>query len=137
MSRTRDLSIVKSVRALCAQASTMLDAEPLNTRYLRKVQDELDDLVLHADDERLMFLLFFLPSFIDDVYFNLVGDIVGVDSHTVTQARKAVFSAIGQAMRRIVEILDNGELDELPRVYQQLVKTYIEQVALLNNAPFE
>lgn len=128
-----DDQIITIVQGLLTKAGDDLSSEPYDARYIRDIQGELRELALQAIDERIIFLLFFIPIFVDDIYYNLVGDIVGVSSEILEISRQEIFSFLGKSLKEMAVKLSLGDFDNLNQIYTKLVSFYIFKVNKLNS----
>lgn len=127
-----DTEIKEILGNLLVKAGLDLSSEPYDTHYIRDIQGELRKLASRTIDERLTFLVFFIPLFVDDIYYNLVGDIVGINSEILEGVRKEMFAYLGKSLIELSGILETGEMDHLFPVYAKLVAFYISKVNELN-----
>lgn len=123
-----DLMIIRMLRS----GGKELTHDPSQTRYLRDIQVELRELSSQTTDPNITFLLFFIPLLIDDIYYNLVGDIVGIETDILDKYRKDVFYQLGDTFLKLAFSLERKELNYLYDIYRDSVVAYLRTVIDLN-----
>ena len=123
------------IQILLEKAGQNILQEPFNTREIREFQRNIRDC-RSINNKEISFLLFFMPIFIDDVFFNLVGDIVGINAEILEKTRNDLFSFMGNSLINMSRFLGDGKKDRLYNEYEALVSFYLEKVNYLNSLSF-
>ncbi len=124
--------IVLMIIRMLRSGGIELTNDPSQTRYLRDIQVELRELSSQTTDPNITFLLFFIPLLIDDIYFNLVGDIVGIETDILDKYRKDVFFQLGDTFLKLAFSLERNELNYIYEIYRDSVVAYLRTVIDLN-----
>lgn len=128
-----DQEIIQLVEIMLLRAGTDLLNDPTKTNYLRDIESQLQDFAVSSTDKRLTFLLFFITLLINDIHYNLVGDIIGVDIKELEKVRHNLFSFLGSSLITVAENLQKGDLDANSSVYMDLVYLYLKNINELNS----
>ena len=93
-----------------------MDAGPT----LRTFQNNLNQF--HTSNSNLNFLSFFLCNFIDDIYFNLTGDVPYKEESS--KLINSIFKSIGKSLHEIVEEFNTNAQYNFFKIYVDMVKHY-------------
>lgn len=97
---------------------------------LRELQLLVNPLVFTAVDSRSRFIAFFLNSYIDTIFMDLLGDIPDDPDEILLTIRNHFFEDVKQKLDMLLNKLRNSE-DPLPAV-EELVGVYATAVRDLN-----
>lgn len=103
--------------------------KPINAKPLRDLQrffNQFVNLPLEAD---VLYLMFFLSNYIDDVFYNMLGD--AYDENLV-EARKDLFEKIGKLLKKLSNHFKERNFRECYQIYVKLVNAYMEKINFLN-----
>lgn len=125
--------------ALCAQAekiSATPEAHELaSARPLKELQlkfSQLIQLPLSSDDR---FLLFFMSSYIDDIFANLLVDTPF--SIEIEEARETLYREIGKLLHQFAEAYLLNQQGEVFEIMKELVRVYLEKIDRMNQVAME
>ena len=129
----KDCFYQQELLKLLKQASQILTGENPHTSSLREIQQFVWDTrfqpTISGDDR---FLMFFLDSYIEKIFFNLVGDVPykkGVTKEIQTQ----FYKELGELLFCFNEKLQQEALSSAYPLYVRLGELYLKTVDRLNN----
>lgn len=128
-----NVSYRQKLAQLIEQAGNKLREEDSNTASLRKIQLFLKNTSHQwsmSNDE--YFLIFFLDSFIEKVFFNLVGD-VPYKKGVTKEIQTRFYNETGKVLADLSEKLQQDALSTSYLLYAQLGILYLKVVDELNN----
>lgn len=108
-----------------------LREDPYDTHLLRNLQDSAREL-LHSADSLVKFLCFFLFELVDDVFFNVVGD-VGY-SKEADGLRRHFFCTTGSSLVQLALCVKTGNREECFKACEKLVLHCLELIEATNKA---
>jgi hypothetical protein len=106
------------------------DKEPYDISALRELQSLISPLVFAREDAKIQFLAFFLNSYINRIFMDLLGDIPDDRDKILQTIRNVFFKKISDGLQHLSESIRNGN-DPLPAL-QDLVRSYSEAVKEIN-----
>ncbi len=112
------------------EAHELASARPLKEMQLKFSQ--LIQLPLNSDDR---FLLFFMSTYIDDIFANLLLDTPF--SAEIEEARATLYKEIGDLLPRLASAYFESKQDELFQIMKELVKVYFVKIDLMNQVAME
>lgn len=109
--------------------STLTDQIP-KAAPLSRVQETLEELLPECREAEIKFFVFFMSNFIDDVFYNLTGDIPyypGLD-----RERGELFRGIASRLMEMAEALEAANYARCHEICVSLVKVYLDTIEHLN-----
>gem|GEM_PF-4968571 len=91
---------------------------------LRKLQSSLNKLLFSIEDKNLLLLSFFLDSFIDNLFFNLSGDVPY--SEVIHSIISNIFKSLGKPLENIANGLNKVNFNVCTDAFGEMVNIYLE-----------
>ncbi|MBI5676841.1 MAG: hypothetical protein HZC48_13660 [Nitrospirae bacterium] len=113
-----------------SEAQELASARPLKEMHLKFSQ--LIQLPLNSDDR---FLLFFMTTYIDDIFANLLLD--SPFSTEIEEAREILFKEIGELLHRLAGAYLKNQQGELFEILKELTRVYLEKIDRMNQVAME
>jgi hypothetical protein len=102
-----------------------MDASP----SLRTFQNKLNQL--QTSDPNINFLCFFLYTFVDDIYFNLTGDVPYKEASS--KIINSIFKSIGKSLQKIGEKFNKDAQNNFYEIYVDMVQHYRDGLTKLSH----
>lgn len=120
--------VVAWVREAIQEMSDKNGAIPLSP--LKGLQRKLENALNVNLGEEDLFFVFFLATFIQDVFYNLAGDVPY--SERSEQEKQKVYSELASDLGQFAEAMEQGEPSKKLHSCMQLVNTYLNGVKAIN-----
>lgn len=126
-----DSDLIK-ISSQLENAGKALIANPTDGKPLRHAGIMLSDLQYDVKDKSLRFISFFLSNFVEDLFYNLSGDIPF--NEFVLSAQHSLFSKTGEFLCDIAKIVENRHEDDVQATLENMIFEYIETIIKLNHS---
>ena len=112
-------------RLLSTPKDRIPEAAPLS-----RVQETLEDLLPQCREAEIKFFVFFLSNFLDDIFYNLTGDVPY--SRQLDRERGEFFRGIASRLMEMAEELEAANYARCHEICVSLVKVYLDTIEHLN-----
>lgn len=98
---------------------------------LRRLQGQCERYLRVATSGKDRFVLFFLSAFLEDVFYNLSGDVpYDPDSD---QCKRRFFINLADGLERLGRALTEGDADNCSRSCEDMVASYLDTITQIND----
>lgn len=98
---------------------------------LHRLHEQAERYLRVAKTPRVRFLLFFLSAFLQDVFYNLSGDVpYGAESQ---RCRHGFFVELAKDLREFSSTIANEDAAHSFKVWERMVSSYCEAVERIND----
>lgn len=129
---TYDSLVIKALE----EAAGLLLRES-NNRHLREVQKCIwkwkEQASEYNREASICFLMFFLETFMDRVFYNLAGDVPYIKGIT-ENIQDSFYKKVGKLLQQISDDLKQKRNDQVNGCFAEMAKLYYDTVDLLNDA---
>ena len=126
--RNQQSFIVAWVRQAIQEMNASTGAIPLSP--LKRLQRKLENTLSVNLDRDDSFFVFFLATFIQDVFYNLAGDVPY--SERSEKEKQRVYRELASDLGQFAEVMEEGEPRKVLHACMQLVSTYLNGVKSIN-----
>lgn len=98
---------------------------------LRRLHSWCETYLERATEPQDQFVLFFLATFVHDVFFNLTGDVVYLPA--TRQVQHGFFLQLASHVADMARAIKEQRRDDVPDVFRAMVAEYIATVREINN----
>ncbi|MGD0707408.1 MAG: hypothetical protein ABSA51_03030 [Anaerolineaceae bacterium] len=123
------------VIAFIRDTGSKLNNDPAETRALRVIQGKANRLQYLDNHPQRRFCWFFLNVFLEDVFYNLSGDIPYVSN--VDNARIEFLKALGSNLMKFSESLNDQNFHGCFATFEEMVGSYLDTINGINSLTHE
>ncbi|MFP5262390.1 MAG: hypothetical protein ACLGJB_10845 [Blastocatellia bacterium] len=131
---TRDMKSLMAtwVRQASQEMSADTASRLIPLRPLKRLQRRLENSVSSSIDKEDLYLVFFLSAFIQDIFYNLAGEVPY--SEKVEQEKQKIYSELIQILSQLANALEKGNFEEEKLACADMVYTYLSGVKFIDSA---
>lgn len=117
------------------QASREMLSDPttnaISLKPLRRLQRKLDTAISSTGSKEDLFLIFFLTNFIQDVFYNLTGEVLG--SEELEQEKQTIYGEMANGFTRLANVLEQETKSEELHACADIVYAYLHGIASIDS----
>jgi hypothetical protein len=128
---TREEDLLYDICNALENAGENLEKEPAKTIVLRLAQERVQELSAETRNEDLVLLNYFLKSFIERLWDNLMIDFPYEKGEETNRIRREILDQlireIGSTLKRLADSIRRGDPASCYKAYQKLANSYIQR----------